>query len=169
MLNFKERLSFIKAFVFDVDGVFTNGQLILMPTGEQVRTMNIRDGYAVQLAIKLGYPMAIISGGDDNAVRIRLSKLGVNDIYLPITDKCAAFTTFTTKYNLNPDNVLFMGDDMPDYEVIQLAGIRTCPADADAEIKNLSHYVSSFAGGAGCVRDVIEQTLRAQGKWPVKP
>lgn len=169
MLNFKERLSFIKAFIFDVDGVFTNGQLALLPTGEMMRTMNIRDGYAVQLAIKLGYPIAIISGGDDNAVKLRLQKLGIDNIYMPVVDKCTAFTEFVTSKKLNPDMVLYMGDDMPDYEVIQLAGIRTCPSDADSEIKYLSHYISSYAGGSGCVRDVIEQTLRAQGKWPVKP
>ncbi len=168
MLNFKERLSFIKAFAFDIDGVFTNGHLLIMPGGEQLRTMNIRDGYAVQLASKLGYPIAIISGGDEKSVIKRMEKLGVEDIYLPAPDKCAAFIDFTSKHNLNPDTVLYMGDDMPDYSVIQLAGIRTCPADADSEIKNLSHYISAFAGGCGCVRDVIEQTLRAQGKWPVK-
>ncbi len=168
MLNFKERLSFIKAFVFDVDGVFTNGQLLILHTGEQLRTMNIRDGYAVQLAVKLGYPIAIISGGDEKSVVLRMEKLGVKDIYLPAPDKCKAFREFTVRYNLNPDTVLYMGDDMPDYEVIQLAGIRTCPSDADSAIKNLAHYISGFSGGKGCVRDVIEQTLRAQGKWPVK-
>lgn len=168
MLNFKERLSFIKAFVFDIDGVFTDGSLLIMPDGSQLRTMNIRDGYAVNLATKLGYPIAIISGGDEKSVRLRMERLGVKDIYLPSRDKCADFNNFTSKHQLNPDTVLYMGDDIPDYSVIQLAGIRTCPADADSEIKNLSHYISSFAGGNGCVRDVIEQTLRAQGKWSVK-
>jgi 3-deoxy-D-manno-octulosonate 8-phosphate phosphatase (KDO 8-P phosphatase) len=168
MLNFKERLSFIKAFAFDVDGVFTDGSLLLMPGVEQLRTMNIRDGYAVQLACKLGYPIAIITGADEKSVKVRMERLGVKDIYMGAGDKCKEFIDFTSKHNLNPDTVLFMGDDMPDYSVIQLAGIRTCPADADSEIKNLSHYVSAFAGGRGCVRDVIEQTLRAQGKWPIK-
>ncbi|HON17889.1 MAG TPA: HAD hydrolase family protein [Salinivirgaceae bacterium] len=168
MLNFKERLSFIKAFVFDVDGVFTDGSLLLLSNGQEARTMNIRDGYAVHYAVKQNFPIAIISGGDDEAVRMRFKKLGVADIFVPSADKCKDFITFTKKYNLNPDNVLYMGDDMPDYEVIQMAGIRTCPANADSEIKNLAHYISLYEGGKGCVRDVIEQALRAQGKWPVK-
>ncbi len=168
MLNFKERLSFIKAFVFDVDGVFTDGNLLLLSNGQEARVMNIRDGYATHYAAKQGYPIAIISGGDDEAVKQRFQKLGITNIYIPSNDKCKDFLDFVHKYNLNPDTVLYMGDDMPDYEVIQLAGIRTCPADADSEIKNLAHYISSFNGGKGCVRDVIEQTLRAQGKWPVK-
>ena len=165
MLNFKEKLAQIKAFAFDVDGVFTDGSLIIFPTGEFIRTMNIRDGYAVQHAVKLGYPIAIISKGNEESVRARFRYLGITDIFLPANDKCEVFINFVAKYNLNPEDVLYMGDDMPDYEVIQLAGVRTCPADADSEIKALSHYISSFNGGRGCVRDVIEQTLRAQNKW----
>jgi len=165
MLNFKEKLTQIKAFAFDVDGVFTDGSLIIFPTGEFIRTMNIRDGYAVQRAVKLGYPIAIISKGNEESVRARFRYLGVTEIFLPANDKCEVFNNFVAKYNLNPEDVLYMGDDMPDYEVIQLAGLRTCPADADSEIKVLSHYISSFNGGRGCVRDVIEQTLRAQNKW----
>lgn len=168
MLNFKEKLSLVKAFAFDVDGVFTDSSITLLPSGEQVCTMNVRDGYAVQLALQAGYQIAIISGGSNETVRMRFVRMGIQNIFMPTFDKVSAFVEFVQTYNLNPQHVLYMGDDIPDYYAMQLAGIKTCPADADSEIKQISDYVSLYGGGKGCVRDVIEQTLRAQNKWTVK-
>lgn len=163
--NFKEELTSIKAFVFDVDGVFTNGTLYLLPGGEQARQMNIRDGFAVKYAVEQGYNIAIITGGDDEPVRWRFNRLGIDNIYLPSTDKVADFHHFVKKYNLDPAKVLYMGDDIPDFSVMKQTGIPTCPADADTEIRQISNYISDKKGGKGCVRDVIEQVLRAQGNW----
>jgi 3-deoxy-D-manno-octulosonate 8-phosphate phosphatase (KDO 8-P phosphatase) len=163
--NFKQLLNDVSTFAFDVDGVLTDGSLILMPDGEQVRTMNIRDGYAIQLAVKKGYKVVIISGGKSEAVRTRLTKLGVKDIYLGIQDKADTLDEFLLTYNIKPENVLYMGDDMPDYEVMKKVGIRTCPNDAVSEIRSMCIYVSDKKGGKGCARDIIEQVLKVQGKW----
>lgn len=163
--NFKQLLSGITAFVFDVDGVLTDGSLIIMPTGDQVRTMNIKDGYAMQLAIKNGYKVAIISGGNSESVRKRLTTLGIQDVYLGIKDKVEAFDEFLSAHDLKPGHVLYMGDDMPDYEVMKKAGVAVCPKDAVSDIRSICLYVSDKAGGEGCVRDVIEQVLRVQEKW----
>lgn len=163
--NFKEKLSNVKAFVFDVDGVFTNGSLFLMPGGEQARQMNIRDGFAIKYAAEAGYPIAIITGGDDEPVRWRFKKLGVEHVYLPSIDKVVDFNHFIEKFNIEASSVLYMGDDLPDLDVMKLVGIPTCPADADSEIKKIADYISDKKGGEGCVRDVIEQVLRAQYKW----
>jgi len=163
--NFKQLLTQIKAFAFDVDGVLTNGSLTLMPNGEQVRTMNIKDGYALQLAIKKGYKIAIISGGKSEMVKQRLQGLGITDIYQGVQHKIENFKEFIAIYDLKPEEVLYMGDDMPDYEVMTKAGIATCPNDAVPEIKSICIYVSDKKGGEGCVRDVIEQTLKSQDKW----
>lgn len=164
MSNFKEKLLAIKGFAFDVDGVFS-GNIILSGTGEQLRSMNMKDGYAVQFAIKKKYPLAIISGGRSDSIRIRFEALGVMDIYTGSCDKSKDFHVFLEKNNLSAGEVLYMGDDLPDYYVMKEAGIPTCPADAAEEIKGISRYISGFKGGEGCVRDIIEQTLRAQGKW----
>jgi 3-deoxy-D-manno-octulosonate 8-phosphate phosphatase (KDO 8-P phosphatase) len=165
MDNTKEELRKIKAFAFDVDGVFSDSTIFLYPDGEMMRSMNIKDGYAVQYAVKKGFPVAIISGGDSEAVRTRFRKLGVNDIYLKSSDKVCDFHDFLRKNNLEAPNVLYMGDDIPDYEVMQLAGFRACPADAAEEIKSIAYYISDKSGGKGCVRDVIEQVMKLQGKW----
>ena len=165
--NFKEQLNNIKVFIFDVDGVFTDGSLYLLPGGEQARQMNIRDGFAVKHAAEQGYKIGIITGGEDEPVRWRFNRLGVKDIYLPSKNKVEDFNHFMSQHNIDPATVLYMGDDMPDYEVMKLAGIPTCPADADSEIKQISDYISDKKGGEGCVRDVIEQVLRAQGKWVI--
>ena len=165
-MNFKEHLNNIKAFVFDVDGVLTNGQLILMPDGEQVRQMNIKDGYALQLAVKKGYKVGIISSGKvSEGVRKRLQLLGITDIKLGAMDKTDAFDDFTFSYHLKPEEVMYMGDDMPDYLVMKKAGLAVCPSDAAEDIKGISKYISSRKGGEGCVRDVIEQALRLHGNW----
>lgn len=163
--NFKQLLTQVKAFVLDVDGVLTDGSLVLMPDGEQVRTMNIRDGYALQLAIKKGYKIGIISGGKSEAVRKRLNGLGIYDVYLGVTDKVDVFNEYILTYTLSPEDVLYMGDDVPDYEVMKKVAVPVCPFDAAPEIKGISIYVSDKKGGEGCVRDVIEQVLRVNGHW----
>ncbi|QQS50291.1 MAG: HAD-IIIA family hydrolase [Bacteroidota bacterium] len=164
-MNFKEKLHLIKAFVFDVDGVFTDGQVYLMAGNEYVRAMNIKDGYAVQHCVKAGYPVAIISGGTSEEVRKRFSNLGITDIYLRSSNKLDDFEDFRFKYHLEYENILYMGDDLPDYEVMQRCGIPSCPADAADEIKDISIYISNKRGGEGCVRDVIEQAMRLHGNW----
>lgn len=163
-MNFKELLPQVRAFVFDVDGVFS-GNFYISSNGEQWRSMNIKDGYAVQLAVKKAYPIAIITGGTCDGIRIRFEGLGVRDIYMGISQKVQAFEDFISRYQLNPENVMYMGDDLPDYEVMKRVGVPVCPADAAVEIKMLSKYISHIKGGEGCVRDVIEQVLRAQNKW----
>lgn len=163
-MNFKEKLPLVQAFVFDVDGVFS-GNIYLSSNGEQWRSMNIKDGYALQLAVKKGFPIAIITGGLCDGIRLRFEGLGVKNIYMGSSHKMEAFNDFVLNYHLDPKNIMYMGDDLPDYEVMKTVGIPVCPSDAAIEIKALSHYISQLKGGDGCVRDVIEQVLRAQGKW----
>ena len=165
MANFKEKLNQIKAFVFDVDGVFTDGKIYLEPGGEFVRSVDMKDGYAIHHAIKQGYIIGIISGGNSEAVRKRFQFLKITDIYMNSKDKKSDFEDFYFKYSLKPEEILYMGDDIPDYEVMKLAGLATCPADAVVEIKSIAEYISNYPGGHGCVRDVIEQVLKLQGKW----
>ncbi len=165
MSNFKEELRKVKAFAFDVDGVLSSQTMPLHPTGEPMRTVNIKDGYAIQLAVKKEYPVAIITGGNTEAVRMRFESLGVTDIYLGSYIKIDNFNDFIYKYGLDPENVLYMGDDLPDYEVMRMVGFPTCPADAVTEIKQISKYISNLNGGDGCVRDIIEQVLRLHNKW----
>lgn len=165
MENFKTKLTRVKAFVFDVDGVLTDGSVTLMPDGEQVRIMNIKDGYALQLAVKKGYKVAIISGGRSEMVRKRLNGLGITDIYLGAHTKIDAYKELMEIYGLNDEDVLYMGDDIPDYEVMKRVGVPTCPNDAAQEIKDICLYVSYQKGGKGAVRDVMEQVLKVQGRW----
>ena len=163
--NFKEGLSAVKAFAFDVDGVLSSPEVYLHPNGELMRSMNTKDGYALQYAVKKGYPIAIITGGKTNSVAERFRGLGITDIYLGASYKIDDLNDFIVKYGLSPIEVLYMGDDLPDYEVLKKVGVPCCPADAVEEIKAVSHYISSFEGGKGCVRDVIEQVLRLHGRW----
>lgn len=163
---FKDELKHIKAFAFDVDGVFTDGKIFLHPSGEMLRTSHMRDGYAVQLAIKKGFPVAIISGGKSDSLHSRFKGLGVTDIYLGSLDKMSDFTDYCYKYSLKPEEILYMGDDLPDYDVLQKVGVSCCPSDAVSQIKGIVKYISPFKGGEGCVRDVIEQVLRVQNHWP---
>ncbi len=166
MSNFKEDLRKVKAFVFDVDGVFTDGMMYCMPDGEQVRAMNAKDGFAVRFAQKQGYPIGIISAGKNNiGVVKRLEFLDIEDLYMGSFDKTGALTEFCNKHKLDKSNVLYMGDDLPDYPILKAVGVPTCPGDASVEIKSVSKYISNINGGKGCVRDVIEQVLRAQGNW----
>ena len=164
-MNYKIKLKKINTFIFDIDGVLTNGMVTLFNNGDQVRHMNTRDGYAIQYAIKNKYLVAIISGGNNDGVLKRLKFLGIKDIYLGCKEKNNAFEDLIKKYKLNQDNILYMGDDLPDLEVMKKVGVASCPNDAATEIKDISDYISIFKGGNGCVRDVIEQTLRVQDKW----
>jgi len=165
MANFKELLPKINSFIFDVDGVLTDGSITIMPDGEQVRKMNIKDGYALQYAIKKGYNIAIISGGSSESVRTRLNGLGIKDVYLKASNKVAVFEDYILEKDINPKNILYMGDDIPDYEVMQKCGVATCPKNAAIEIKSISDYISDKNGGEGCARDIIEQVLRCNGDW----
>jgi len=165
--NFKSRLKRVTAFIFDVDGVLTDGSVTLLPDGEQVRSMNIKDGYALQLAAKKGYKIGIISGGRSESVRKRMNGLGIYDVFLGADNKCEAFDEFILTYEIKPENILYMGDDMPDWECMQKVGVPTCPEDAVHEIREVSIYTSHKKGGQGCVRDVIEQVLKVQGHWQI--
>jgi 3-deoxy-D-manno-octulosonate 8-phosphate phosphatase (KDO 8-P phosphatase) len=165
MNNFKKQLIQVKAFTFDVDGVFSTAETYLHPGGDLMRTMNIRDGYALQYAIKKGYPVGIITGGNSESVYKRFRGLGVTDIYLRCMDKKEAFTDFLYKYDLKKEDVLYMGDDLPDIDILNESGVPTCPANAAQEVKAICNYISDFDGGKGCVRDVIEQVLKIQGEW----
>lgn len=164
-MSFFEKIHGVKAFVFDVDGVFTDGTVILHPSGEIVRTSNTRDGYAVHVAVERGFPVAIISGGKSEFVRERFRALGVTDIYLGSTNKIEDLTDFRYKYGLELDEILYMGDDLPDYEVMTKVGVPTCPCDAAQEIQDVALYISPISGGKGCVRDVIEQVLKVNNLW----
>jgi 3-deoxy-D-manno-octulosonate 8-phosphate phosphatase (KDO 8-P phosphatase) len=155
----------ISTFVLDVDGVLTDGNLWLMPGGAQVRRMNIRDGYALQLAIKKGYRVVIISGAVSEEVVLRLQSLGVTDIRMGVKDKAAVLHAYMMEHALPANVVLYMGDDIPDLLVQQLAGVACCPADAVPEIREQSKYISPYRGGEGCVRDVIEKVLKLRGDW----
>jgi 3-deoxy-D-manno-octulosonate 8-phosphate phosphatase (KDO 8-P phosphatase) len=163
--SYKEIMNNIKAFVFDVDGVLTDGTVHVAEDGQLLRHMNIKDGYAMKAAIDKGYPVCIISGGSNEGVRVRLQNLGINSVYLGVPDKVEKFYEFCDGYEIKPEEVLYMGDDIPDYLVMQKVGLPTCPQDASPEIKEISKYISHKNGGKGAVRDVIEQVLKVQGKW----
>jgi 3-deoxy-D-manno-octulosonate 8-phosphate phosphatase (KDO 8-P phosphatase) len=163
--NFKELLHNVTAFVFDIDGVLTDGNIVVLENGEMARIMNVRDGYALKHAVNNDYKVGVISGGKSEPARQRLKKLGVHDVYIDITDKLDSLKEFMHIHNLKYENILYMGDDMPDYEVMQKCGVPCCPKDAAQEIKELSVYISDRTGGEGCVRDVIEQVMKIHGKW----
>ena len=163
--SYKEIMNDITTFVFDVDGVLTDSTVHITPTGEMLRIMNIRDGYALKAAVESGYHVCIISGGSNEGVRIRLRNLGITDIHLGTPDKVETFKEYTELYQINPEHVLYMGDDIPDYHVMQLVGLPTCPQDASPEIKTISKYISHKNVGKGAVREVIEQVMKVQGKW----
>lgn len=163
--NYKEYLNHVNTFIFDVDGVLTDGTIQVNTAGELLRTMNIKDGYALKTAEMAGYNVCIISGGKNEGVRKRLRDLGITNIFLGVADKVEQLKEFMELYDINPEHVLYMGDDIPDLYVMKLVGMPCCPQDAAAEIKHISRYVSHKKGGKGCVRDVIEQVLKVQGKW----
>lgn len=155
----------VRTFVFDIDGVLTDGNLLVTETGDLLRQMSIRDGYAVELAVKKGYQVWIISGGRQEAPCIRLRNLGVTEAHFCVPDKKILLRQLFEKYGADPAAALYMGDDIPDYAVMQLCGLPACPADAAPEIKSLARYISPFNGGKGCVRDVIEKVLKLNGHW----
>ena len=164
MTSYKERLNTVNTFIFDVDGVLTNSTIMLYK-GDFMRSLNSKDGYALQYASKLGYKIFIITGGNSIDVKEALEGLGVKEVHLRSSNKLNVYKDLKEKYILNDSEVLYMGDDIPDYIVMKAVGVATCPQDACVEIKQISHYQSPILGGNGCVRDVIEQTLRVQGKW----
>lgn len=156
----------ITTFIFDVDGVLTNNSLLITEEGHLLRTMNARDGYAMQLALSKGYKVAIITGGKSEGVLQRLKNLGIFDIYYGIRDKGDALREFLLTYDdILPQHILYMGDDMIDLVILQQIGLPTCPADAVAEVKDICRYISPYEGGAGCVRDVIEKVLKLHNQW----
>ena len=161
LLPFRE----IDTFIFDVDGVMTDSRILVLEDGKLLRKMSIRDGYAIKLAVQRGYRVVIITGGKSEGVVTRLRNLGVTDIYSGVRDKLDALNELTEIYELDMDKVLYMGDDIPDFEVMTKVGLPTCPRDAAHEILEIARYVSPQDGGDGCVRDVIEKTLRLQDKW----
>jgi 3-deoxy-D-manno-octulosonate 8-phosphate phosphatase (KDO 8-P phosphatase) len=159
------KLKNISCFIFDVDGVLTNGEVIVMPNGVLVRKMNIKDGYALQLAIKKGYDVWIISGGNSIEVQHRLQKLGIKEVHMSVSDKALLVKKLAAANKVKLDNVLYMGDDMPDYEAMKMAGIAACPNDAAYDIKNIANYIALAKGGEGCVREVIEKVLKLNDHW----
>ncbi|MCO4814447.1 MAG: HAD hydrolase family protein [Flavobacteriales bacterium] len=164
MTSYKEGLNQITTFIFDVDGVLTDGKVILYKD-EVVRSLSSRDGYAMQYATKMGYTILILTGGSSNSVKERLLLLGVKEVILSAKNKKQEYELLRSNYSFTNEQVLYMGDDIPDFQVLKEVGVATCPQDAVAEIKAICDYQSPFNGGQHCVRDVIEQTLRVQGKW----
>lgn len=164
-MSYKQKLKDIKAFVLDVDGVLTDGSVYLLPGGTMNRVMNVLDGYAMVKAIKNQYIIGVITGGNDPEVQNRLSYLGVTDYYPKSPNKVRDYEHFKTKYSLKDDDILMMGDDLPDRQLIKHAAIGACPANAVPEIKEIADYISPVFGGKGAVRDVIEQVMKSQDKW----
>ena len=164
MISYKERLSPITTFVFDVDGVLTNGE-VMLANGSVIRTLNSKDGYAIQYAIKKGYRVLIITGGNSQDVKDRLEGLGVQKVMLRSSNKLVVYEELKEEFGFTDLQVLYMGDDIPDIPVMRLVGVSTCPQDAAVEVKAMCHYQSPLNGGKACVRDVIEQVMRLHGKW----
>ena len=160
-----QKLTDITTFVFDVDGVLTSGDVLASESGELLRTFNIKDGYALQLAVKKGYHVCIISGGSGQAMAKRFAGLGIPEVFLGVSDKVIVFNDYLMRNGIQAKEVLYMGDDLPDLNVMRLVGIPTCPADASPEIKAISLYISPFNGGKTAARDIIEKVLKVQGKW----
>lgn len=166
-MNLLELFKPIKTFVFDVDGVLATDGMIVMPDGELIRTMNSKDGYALQLAIKKGYHVVIISGGTSEPVKMRLLKLGVKEVFLGIHNKKEVLLQYAADNNLALEEMLYMGDDIPDYDAMKITGLPVCPEDAVPEIKSICKYISPCKGGQGCGRDVIEKVLKLNGDWSI--
>lgn len=163
--NFKELLPSVRAFAFDVDGVLSAQLVPISADGVPMRTANIKDGYALQLAVKLGFKIAIITGGDSQAVRRRYEGLGITDIYMGQSTKMGAYQDWKSKNGLADSEIMYMGDDIPDLPLLKVAGVAVCPIDACVDVKQVCRYISPFKGGECCVRDVVEQVLRSQGQW----
>ena len=164
-MNLLQQLSRTSCFIFDMDGVLTDGTLLVLPEGVMARKMNIKDGYALQLAVKKGYSVMVISGGDSPEAKERLLKLGVDQVWMGVKDKLTLLKTLLDQQQIPLSTVLYMGDDIPDLSVMQAVGFACCPADAANDIRLISNYISPFKGGEGCVRDVLEQVLKLRGDW----
>ncbi|OIP02274.1 MAG: 3-deoxy-D-manno-octulosonate 8-phosphate phosphatase [Bacteroidetes bacterium CG2_30_33_31] len=165
MKNYKAKLAPINTMIFDFDGVLSDSMVLLTEDGHYLRRTNVKDGYVMQLAVKKGYRIAIISGAKAEGMYHRLYGLNLTDIYLGVTNKLEVYNELKAKYNLENENILYMGDDIPDFQVMQAAGIAACPADAANEIKAIADYISDKKGGEGCARDIIEQVMKIHGKW----
>ena len=163
--NYKSLLPKIKTFIFDVDGVLTDGKVLLTSEGDMLRSLDTKDGYAIKCALIQGYKIVIISGGINEGIRERFKALGVYDIYLGAHHKLDSFQDLVDNYRLNPEEILYVGDDLPDIPVMKKVGVSCCPADAVSDVKTIVNYISHKNGGQGCVREIIEQVLRVQGKW----
>ncbi|WP_308992231.1 HAD-IIIA family hydrolase [Mariniflexile litorale] len=163
--SYKEYLNHITTFIFDVDGVLTDGTVLVTTSGELLRSMGVKDGYALKCAVNAGYNVAIISAGTNEGVKLRLEGLGIKDVFLGAHDKIKQFETYIKTNNIKSENILYMGDDIADYPVMKIVGLPSCPQDAIPEIKGISKYISHKKGGEGAARDVIEQVLKVQGKW----
>ena len=164
-MNYKEKLNKIKTFVFDVDGVFTDGKIMVDSQGKESRLFNTKDGIAVKLANELGYNVAIITGANNQGIKARLNRLGVKNVFLNSSDKVKDLLNYSKINNINLKETVYMGDDLPDIFPMELVYLKTCPFDAAPEVREVSDYVSNKKGGEGCVRDIIEQTLKVQGNW----
>ena len=164
-MNLLAKFTPIKLFVFDVDGVLTDGKLLLLDSGEMARSMNVKDGYAMQLALKKGYEILIISGGTSEAVKLRFTKLGIKNVELGIKDKVTILNDFIVSNNFRLDQILYMGDDIPDIPPMKIVGLPCAPADAAQEVLNEAMYISPKMGGGGCVRDVVEKVLKLNNHW----
>ena len=165
MYDLNDMLKKINTFILDYDGVLTDGTVYMDSNGDPLRTSNVKDGYALQLACKLGYHVAVISGAIVTNITKRLNSLGVKDVYTGVPNKILKLEDYMEQYHLSADQIVYMGDDIPDLQVMQRVGVAACPADAAEEVRCVSHFVSERPGGRGCVRDIIEQTLKVQGKW----
>ncbi len=165
MANYKALLTKVNTFIFDYDGVMTDGKLMLQHDGQPLRTANVKDGYALQLAVRLGYRVVVISGGISKSVENRFESLRIKDVFLGVSNKFEVFEKYISDNKIDSENIVYMGDDIPDFKVMKMVGVPVCPADAVEEIKDISIYISDKTGGHGCVRDIIEQVLKVQGKW----
>ena len=165
MMNYKEKLNNIKTFVFDIDGVFTNGKIMVDSHGNESRSFNTKDGIAVKLANDLGYNIAVITGANNKGIEARLNRLGVKNVFLNSNDKVKDLLNYSKTNNINLEKTVYMGDDLPDTFPMKLVYLKTCPFDAVSEVREISDYISNKNGGEGCVRDIIEQTLKVQGNW----
>jgi 3-deoxy-D-manno-octulosonate 8-phosphate phosphatase (KDO 8-P phosphatase) len=167
-MNLIDKFKIITTFVLDVDGVLTDGSVYVFDNGEQVRRMSIKDGFALQLAVKRGYRLLVISGSNSPAVETRLKKLGITDIFMNVLDKRKVILQYMQDHGLDKEQVLYMGDDIPDYVAMKIVGMPVAPADAAHEIRKAAVYIASAKGGKGCVREIIEKVLRLNGHWELE-
>lgn len=168
-MDLMELFKSVTTLAFDVDGVLTDGSLTVLPGGVMARRMNVKDGYALQLAVKRGYNIVVISGGNSEEVTDRLNKLGISEVFMRVTDKVSILDDYLQRHNLSWKEVMYMGDDIPDLIPMQKVGMACCPLDAVEEIKEVSAYISPLNGGFACARDVIEKVLKLRGHWAADP